>query len=76
MPLVLSVLCIVAWHSAAQNSSHSVNSDRILAPVDESDRVTLVGNVHPLARKQFVGSAHFENADGVSNFPTATAAAG
>jgi hypothetical protein len=23
-----------------------------------------------------VGSAHFENADGVSNFPTATAAAG
>jgi len=45
------MLCVYASHATAQIGFISADPDRI-GPIDESERVTLKGNVHPLARKQ------------------------
>lgn len=47
---------LVPCHSGsclAQSTSESITAQRIIAPIDESQRLVLKGNVHPLAKSQF-----------------------
>lgn len=46
LPVLLS-LCLPAFAQSAQPAN------RIVAPIDESNRVTLAGNVHPMAQARF-----------------------
>jgi len=46
------VMCTCASHATAQNALMPAPS-RILGPIDETERVALKNNVHPLARREF-----------------------
>jgi hypothetical protein len=50
--LALAEICSCAPAAPAQNAAVPVQN-RVLGPIDEAERVTLKGNVHPLAQKQF-----------------------
>ena len=50
--LALTGLCSCAPYAPAQNAVAPVQN-RVLGPIDDAERVTLKGNVHPLAQKQF-----------------------
>jgi trimeric autotransporter adhesin len=50
--LALAALSFRVPYARAQNAVGPVQ-DRVLGPIDDSVRVTLRGNVHPLARRQF-----------------------
>jgi hypothetical protein len=52
----LSISVVLPCYSGsclAQSTTESDTVRRIIAPIDESQRVTLKGNVHPLAKSQF-----------------------
>jgi hypothetical protein len=50
--LALAELCSYAPYAPAQNAVAPVQN-RVLGPMGGAERVTLKGNVHPLAQKQF-----------------------
>jgi hypothetical protein len=50
--LAIAELCSCATYAPAQDAVAPVQN-RVLGPIDEAERVTLKGNVHPLAQKQF-----------------------
>lgn len=50
--LALAEICSCAPCAPAQNAAVPVQK-RVLGPIDEAEQVTLKGNVHPLAQKQF-----------------------
>ena len=50
--LALAELCFCAPYASAQIAAAPVQN-RVLGPIDDAERVTLKGNVHQLAQKQF-----------------------
>jgi trimeric autotransporter adhesin len=50
--LAIAELCSCAPCAAAQNAV-TPTQNRVLGPINDADRVTLKGNIHPLAQKQF-----------------------
>ena len=52
LALAFAELCSCAPYAPAQNAVAPAQN-RVLGPVDDAERVTLKGNVHPLAEKQF-----------------------
>ena len=54
--LAFAQLFCCAAFAPAQNAGSPVQN-RVLGPIDDGERVTLKGNVHPLAQKQFYQGA-------------------
>ncbi len=50
--LVIAELCFCAPCAPAQNAVTPMQN-RVIGPIDDAERVTLKGNIHPLAQKQF-----------------------
>jgi len=51
--LIFALACISAPLSLAQNGYAPVTANRVLGPIDDTQRIPLRGNVHPMARQQF-----------------------